>query len=89
MRSLQTLQTNQLPIPSPLNHQLMMCPTLHHHPPFNNINHIRLLNGTQPMRNRNGGPPLRRRIQRRLDDFLALGVEGTSRFVEEEDLGVA
>jgi hypothetical protein len=89
MRFLQTLQTDQLPIPSPLDHQLMMCPALHHHPAFNNINDIGLLNGTQPMRNRNGSPALRRRVQRRLDDFLALGVKSTSCFVEEEDLGVA
>lgn len=79
----QTLQTHQLPIPSPLPHQLVVPPTFHNHPPLNHINDIRLLDGTQPMRHRDGGPPLGRGVERRLDDFLALAVQRRSRFVEK------
>ena len=88
-RLLQTLQTNQLPIPPALHHQLMMRPTLHHNPLINHIDHIRLLDRTQPMRHRDRGSALRRRIQRRLHDLLALGVQRGGRFVEEEDLWIA
>jgi hypothetical protein len=65
-----------------------MCPTFHHHPPVNHINHIRLLDRAQPMRHRDRRPPPSRSIQCGLDYLLGFGVEGRGGFVEEEDLGV-
>lgn len=39
----------------------------------------------QSMRDRNGGPPFRRGLQRLLHHLLALGVQGARRFVQEKN----
>jgi hypothetical protein len=41
------------------------------------------------MRDRDRRPPFRGSIKRSLDDLLGLRVQGTGRFVEEEDSGMA
>lgn len=85
----QTLQINQLKIPSSIPKQLIMRPMLHDPALVENVNHIGLLDRAQPMRNGDGGATLRRGVEGRLHHFLRLRVERRRGFVEEEDLGVA
>lgn len=51
-------------------------------------NHIRFLNRTQPMRNRNGSPSLRSLIQCGLYNLLALAVQRASRLIEQQNLRI-
>lgn len=89
MLLLQTLQLHQLPIPALHRHQLSMRATLHHHPSIDHVDDIRLLDGAQAMRHRDGGAALRGLVQGRLHNLLRLRVQRAGGFVEEEDLGVA
>ncbi len=62
---------------------------LNNPPLIEDVNHIRLLDRTQPMSDGDGSPTLGRRVERRLHHFFRLRVQSRRGFVEEEDLGVA
>jgi hypothetical protein len=51
-----------------------MRPTFRHDALVDDIDHVRLLDRAQPMRDRDSRPSLGRGIQRRLDDLLRLRV---------------
>ncbi len=53
------------------------------------VNHVRFLNRTQAVRDRDGRSPLRRRVEGRLHDLFGFAVERGRRFVEEENFRVA
>ena len=86
---LQTLQTNQLPIPPPQPHQLSMRPPFHHHAPLDHEDTIRLLDRAQPVGHRDRRPAPRGLVQRRLHHLLGLAVQRAGGLVQEQDLGVA
>lgn len=89
MLFLQTLQAHQFAIPSLQRDQLSVRPTLHHLAFFNHVDDIGLLDRAQSMRDRDSCSALCRHVQRVLDHFLRLRVEGRGRLVEQEDLWVA
>lgn len=66
-----------------------MGPLLHHPALIDDVDHVRLLDGAQPVGDGDGGAALRGRVQGRLDHLFRLRVQRRRRFVEEEDFGVA
>jgi hypothetical protein len=66
-----------------------MRPRLHNLPLIKHINHIRPLDGTQPMRHSNSRPALSRRIQRSLHHLLRLRVQRRRSFIEEQNPRIA
>jgi len=67
-----------------------MRPLLHDLPTFNQVDHIRLLNSTQPMcdSDRSSSFYCSGFIHGRLDEMFRFRVECRGCFVEEEDFGV-
>lgn len=66
-----------------------MGPALHDAALIDDVDHIRLLNGTEPMGDCDRGTALRRRVQRDLNYLLRLRVERRCGFVQEENFRVA
>ena len=67
----------------------MMRAPFHHFPTINHVNDIRLLDGAEPMRDRDGGATSGGGVQSGLHDLFGFRVQGRGGFVEEEDFGVA
>lgn len=85
----QTLQVDQLKVPTALGDQLAMRAVLHDSALVEDVDHIGFLDGRQPVRDGDGGPTAGRSIQSGLHHLFGFGVQGAGGFVQEEDLGVA
>lgn len=72
----QTLQIHKLIIPPLVPNQLLMIPTLDNPALIKDIDDIRLLDGTQSVRDCDCGSTTSSCIQRGLYDFLGFRVEG-------------
>lgn len=82
------LQIDKLGIPATQPHQLAMRALLRDTSLLKDINNIRFLNRTETMSDSNRRAAFGSFVERRLHHLLGLGVQGTGRFVEEEDLRV-
>lgn len=89
MRLPQTLQIDQFEIPSFIPQQLIVRAMLDDATLIEDVNHIRLLDRTQTMRDGDRGPTLGRGVESRLYNFLGFRVQSRGGFVEEEDFRVA
>ena len=85
----QTLQVDQLKVPTALGDQLAVRAVFHDPALVEDVDHVGFLNGRQSVRDGNGGTTAGRSIQGGLNHLLGFGVQGAGGFVQKEDLGVA
>ena len=75
----------KLIIPTPLRYQLLVIAALDNLAVFENANHIGIADGGQAVSDDKDGATLHKFVHTLLDEFFGAGVDGTGRFVEDED----